>query len=766
LNGVIYHPLHLLLVPSLVCIMSPSGNQWAFASIAAGIAALVLTYGSLAVRWEQMVLYVKRWFLSGTPLLISLLVIALALMRLMEVQYVSTVLDAAPFGVIFVSVILAYVTFWMFEYWVNRWLAERLLGVLGAQNGADGYMEYLYARAPGGPISVSRDGQRLAIHGTGRMCVQGWFRRTQHEEWERPVSRAFHTYGLMEVFEQLAHGDRDATHAAREVNRRVRFYFGVANLALLALLIGLLKWHDNWERPLASFKVVSAHAEAVPEAGHGDLAALLMDRAGKKRPAIIIAASGGGTRAALYTATALEGLSRLGRTEDIVLLSGVSGGGVSVAYFASRYDVLRRPHDSIISEWNTFRNVVTEPFIQDVLEGVGELRVAKDVPVGQLLVESLSRRAFDRDNPKAPMRTFASIGKLPLILNTTISGHPSTESTLLEGRVGVVSDLDECLRKSYPFASLAGSRLIFTNLSDAGGFPGSDSELPDVRMDYRVVRDPEVPLAAAAALNANFPPVFSNARVRLKTDKIPNCEAHSYYVTDGGATENLGLVSALYALRHTIDGLQGVDPGLDIHIVAIEASAVTYDYSQDRGVGAATGGSKERINGGLTEELIDSINLKLKSKGLKPLTVHYLPLPTAFRSRGGFGTHWMYAKQIRVSNPLLTVLPGRIGQFWGKLAGGKLYYVVLEQDDVADLWHAMYAIDRGFCERKFDSADRRIAANWICGRDRDGKQVARKDWQVEEWNRLVTNLGPSATAEKLTPEQSDAAAREGPKKAE
>ena len=50
----------------------------------------------------------------------------------------------------------------------------------------------------------------------------------------------------------------------------------------------------------------------------------------------------------------------------------------------------------------------------------------------------------------------------------------------------------------------------------------------------------------------------------------------------------------------------------------------------------------------------------LRALGAPPLRLHYLPLPIAFRSRGGFGTHWMYADAIRVSNPLLPRLGNRL----------------------------------------------------------------------------------------------------------
>ncbi len=45
----------------------------------------------------------------------------------------------------------------------------------------------------------------------------------------------------------------------------------------------------------------------------------------------------------------------------------------------------------------------------------------------------------------------------------------------------------------------------------------------------------------------------------------------------------------------------------DIHVLAFEASAIDYDYRDDRGVGAATGGSKERINAGLTQALLKEV---------------------------------------------------------------------------------------------------------------------------------------------------------------
>jgi hypothetical protein len=179
-------------------------------------------------------------------------------------------------------------------------------------------------------------------------------------------------------------------------------------------------------------------------------------------------------------------------------------------------------------------------------------------------------------------------------------------------------------------------------------------------LPYRVINYGDVKLSAASALTANFPPVFSNARVRIRPteaeEKRGEC-ARSYFVTDGGATENLGLVSALYALRSTLSDMDAGTPLSDIHILALEASAIDYDYSDDRGLGAATGGAKERINAGLTQVLLREVQALADSRFHVQVHVHFLPLPVAFRSRGGFGTHWMFAPNVRVSNPHLPQKP-------------------------------------------------------------------------------------------------------------
>src|SRR5262245_16366198 len=486
INGVTANPLHFLLLPAFVAFIAPTDWLWWIVPMFALVSVILLMYGSLSSRWEQMLVYVERWFLWGTPLVMSIAVILLAVLRLFGVQYVSTVLDATPVGVLFIFIVMMYVAFWFFEYWANRWLAEELLEVLGADNKAcPGFVHCSFRPGATAPWANAA-GRVIALHGTGRFVAQGWFERTEPAPGERAKEHAFTTYGLVELFDTLGTNQEKGEDFAHDIRRRVHLYFTLVNILLFAAAAGLFFWHLNWSRPLTVEPMVRASAikpEQVTDAqinaearATGDgLAARLLAQTAAKRPSLIVAASGGGTRAAVYTAVALEGMAQIDRARDVVLLSGVSGGGVSAAVFASRFDTLRAANpryesDEYPGPWHHFVDTVSQPFIQDVLEGAGELRIAGSSSLGVLLQESLERRAFA---PKmTQIDTFAKLSTPGLILNTAISGHPYDDSELLQGRVAPPGQ--SCAGQSRPYANLCGSGLIFTNLDNLSCFPARD----------------------------------------------------------------------------------------------------------------------------------------------------------------------------------------------------------------------------------------------------------------------------------------------------
>jgi hypothetical protein len=774
LTGITANLLHFLLLPAFVAFIVPSTVLLEFVIGFAAISFVLVLYATLSKRWEQMLINIDRWFLVGTPLVVSLFVIAIGIARLANFQYVTTVLDATPTGVLFISMVMLYVAVWLFEYWINRWLGDELLGVLcGSEQARRGWLPLRFQSDPSGEGTWAEDnGRHLALHSTGRFCALGWYSRKEPKKGEWPKGLAFTTYGFAELFYALGRNHDQATDMAHDVERRVMLYFNSINIALIVVF--LLAWRAAMPPPLAVEAMVNvesvqpgeAAAPAVPAAD--TLADRIAAQAALGRPSLIVAASGGGTRAAVYTAVALEGMARIDRARDVVLLSGVSGGGVSAAVFASRYAELiaAEPKQSRVgtastgprNPWDEYVAVVSAPYIQDVLEGMGELRIAGTTSLGALLQESLEHRAFANR-----ARAFGDLEGPALILNTAVSGHPYEDSQLMAGRIASPSQTAGCRELARPYANLAGGRLIFTNLKNLTGFPqpppqpreGLYEDPPDMWLPYSIVNIDAVPLAAASALTANFPPVFSNARVRLYTADKSKCP-RSYFVTDGGATENLGLVSALYALRGSVRSLPEDKRLADIHLLAFEASAIDYDYSDDRGIGAATGGSKERINAGLTQMLLEEVRGLVTARGGR-LRVHYLPLPVAFRSRGGFGTHWMFAPSIRLTNPHVASVPDD-GMFSRESAAD---FVVLDRPEVMSTMRALFDPVEPMCARaervhtrpesaaadfaKGWTVDVQHVARWICGYDDERGTRARKpDYQVEAWLQVLADLKPAA----------------------
>ncbi len=105
------HILHLLLFPALIAIAVPAESLFWSVPAAFVFSLLLLVWGNMSPRWQELNVYIERWFLRGTPLLISLFVMVIAVLRLVGFDYVSTLLDAIPFGTVFGLVLKNYVVF-------------------------------------------------------------------------------------------------------------------------------------------------------------------------------------------------------------------------------------------------------------------------------------------------------------------------------------------------------------------------------------------------------------------------------------------------------------------------------------------------------------------------------------------------------------------------------------------------------------------------------------------------------------------------------
>jgi hypothetical protein len=650
INMPLRYPLHLLFVPAVVVLILPYALREYIKVIALIILLttwISLSLASIVSKLDAIIIQIRRFLFKGGQLIVSLVVIIFAMGTLLEIGYILTVVEGAKWtlGRYFIT---AYFCFWFYEYWINRILSEELIGFF--RTAYDPIGQAHYPIDPGAVSSEVKASKRvLQIHGFARLAAIGYKKGKKNI----PGNEDFRIYEPMDLFRRLNEGALPISphriERLRRINKtiqsRIKSYYGI--LALVVIIIfGFGIWQlskleqvpgvtitiKRQEQKADSTPLVNLREQIFPETQDNN-----------KNKIILLAASGGGTRAALYTASVLHGLAEIGVLGNVVLASGVSGGGAAIAYFAAHRDLLMTSKSG--KHWFRFYNTMSKPYIKEVLEGAAEERIMRGTRLGKLLDESFQRHFGKNPSIQIPVNDKKKIG---LIFNTALAGH-------LHRGVGPHSEsFKDWAKKNRNLtkSDLAGSRLIFTNLEQIKAFPSDALEAYKLR--YVVINSHEVNLTTAAALNANFPPVFSNAAVDVEYENTP--KGDRYWVTDGGATDNRGIISLLFALRKSIqDQLiekKGAAIKPDIHIIVAEASAGSIDYHQDRGVGSKFGAS-EKFASQLMEELEAQVELLYqKIPGRKSsITIHYLAMPAALRFRGGLGTHWMMPELVRIVDP-------------------------------------------------------------------------------------------------------------------
>ncbi|MCX5795028.1 MAG: patatin-like phospholipase family protein [Elusimicrobia bacterium] len=643
-------PLFILLPPALMVVLFYDRGLRLTYIVHIGLAFWFLVAMSMmSERLNFMIERLRRVFFVGAQLGISCVIIGLATARLLDIQYVTVVLESQVWQSLMMLILCAYLTSWFYEYWLNHIITERLLAVISAGPLSSPPRVRYPINAEMPRTNVAPEGRWIQVHAGRRLAVTG------HKEISDGYVETFETYGRSQFFETLFQRatarNRNLAELQQEVltvlKRRIRLYFYAMNTVVTLAFLGLFFWLRHQPQaaqlciqpPAADGELIAGAPPIVLQSSQAerrsrgvDLRALLGGRAHSRR--ILVAVSGGGTRAALYGASVLHGLQRLGADKDIVAMSGVSGGSAAIAYFASHRDILTKGLDS---DWKDYYSAMSLPFIRDVLNGLVEWRIANGVRLGALLNDSFRRRfraEKDRD-------TLGKNTDLALMFNTTVAGHLHRDALRQDElpSFGKWAFANQSLTR----ATSAGTHLVFTNLSSTAAFdsPGITSAA-EANLKHVAVNEPNVPLTAAAALSANFPPVFSNAAVDVDgTDR--------FWVTDGGASDNLGLVPLLLALHNAL-GSPGRCPGNqglpDIHIIAADASAARLDYTQDRGIGAASGAS-EKYATELSSWLLADIRARYRClSGHDGVYLHFLAMPMVLRSRGGIGTHWALPDEV------------------------------------------------------------------------------------------------------------------------
>jgi hypothetical protein len=593
-----------------------------------GITAwMVLTVAGIDTALNASLKLSSRLFFSGGKWLLSLGVIALALFRFIQIDYVTTVLNSQSKAVIFGYISAAYAILWLYDYWIDRTMAEKLLPLLIPTNAE--VREKIRYRAPVDP-DKQNEGRWIEIYGGGRFVVT------------EPQSGRYEAHSLENFFYRVVYGANPGVDPARiekgygvdRLKRFVRFYTLTLN-AVPFLIAGLvIAFAHRDSLPELQAETTGAKAPAMNYPGLRE-SIFAQANDGTPRKLVLVAASGGGTRAALFTASVLRGLWAHGAIEKVDALSGVSGGSAAIAYFAIHREELRKSDAD--RAWRKYFGVMSAPFIDDVLEGMSELRTVSGIRTGILLKDSF----INRMEPGS----IQTIGECPigLIFNTTRAGQQLRS----DGRLGRAN------------SEGAGAPFIFTNINPCAFEHSGRADAPALCLSSMAIPDPGVRLTTAAALSANFPPVFSNAAVDVTCTQNGTACKTRYWVTDGGASENRGIISLLYALRFAmseeLDELKK-DPQrapramADIHIIVADASAEDTQFVQDRGITSAFAAADNYANQ-LSMELsaqIDDLCRQIQSANKvpdakSPIHFHYLGMPDVLRVSGSVGTHWMLA---------------------------------------------------------------------------------------------------------------------------
>ena len=478
LNTSLRYP-HYFLFPIAVAILLSPHAYMKFAAVTAALfAGTILTVAGAHDRLRMVLNTIQRLFFHGVLWAVSILVIILAACRFFDFSYLATIMNSTSNTALVWFLVSIYAILWFFKYWIGYVLCQHLLDIFHAEPNYTGWMKYEYKDREFISTRVRQQGRGIQIHGTRFAAVGTYVLKdmTHGEAWQ--------LYDPLELFETIvgrqpiypppaaaakdipleaaddgknkpleAAGKRGPHQADKPVSppdpkaveekyhlsdlrKRVQFYHIVLDTVLIALLIGfvwirrpdgLIADESKHGYPWSTHVVAEMTANKNAKGGLTMHKHLFGDKEGsqKDRKVVLFAASGGGTRAALYAASVLRGLDELGALQDVKLCSGVSGGSTAIAYMAIHQDALTDRADSTRHKqaWDNYAKVMTAPFIDEVLCGSLEWRMTRGTRLGMLLDESFQRRMQPAEDGKKPEpKKFKDIDKFGIIFNSTLAG--------------------------------------------------------------------------------------------------------------------------------------------------------------------------------------------------------------------------------------------------------------------------------------------------------------------------------------------------------
>lgn len=291
------------------------------------------------------------------------------------------------------------------------------------------------------------------------------------------------------------------------------------------------------------YKVYSGDGHRAPLTPAAAVQAWEQARGGRGKPVVIVATSGGGIRAAAWTAEVLTGLTQACAagpeenrfTASLLLVSAVSGGSEGAMYFAGDYDANGRvPADGL----GDVRQDAYHSSLSSVGWGLLYPDLLRIVPVVGSLTTPVFGNTVDRGWAL----------EQDWLRNWT--GH----SWMTPPTIGEWSDdVAKGVRPAVIFnatAAESGQRFLMGTTALPPDPRFQRGYLPAVEFQ-EAFPGMDVPIATAARLSASFAWVSPMARASAGEERV------RLHVGDGGYYDNSGVVSAMEWLMNAGDALKG-----------------------------------------------------------------------------------------------------------------------------------------------------------------------------------------------------------------
>jgi hypothetical protein len=167
--SILLQPMQLTWPVAIAVLAAPPARVAITAWTTAGVMTLILVLSAMDDRLDSSIRLLMRRFFRNAALGVTLITLALAAARLLNVTYVTTVFDTASGPEILIYFLFAYAIAWWYDYWTERVIGQQLFLLIDPT--ACGVCSTAYPYAGPAVTAVPAAGRRIELHGLGRFLA-------------------------------------------------------------------------------------------------------------------------------------------------------------------------------------------------------------------------------------------------------------------------------------------------------------------------------------------------------------------------------------------------------------------------------------------------------------------------------------------------------------------------------------------------------------------------------------------------------------------